>query len=186
VVNGSPQPDFVFLSRHKVWIPWQDLVNAGLRNLGGDREIIAGVEHVSLRSLAPDITFERDDAALILRLQTPAAALETGVVNFNPSNAPSGILYSQPLSAYLNYGVNWQDFETLEVGGELVISFGGNAFASGWFIDANNGFQRGLTNMVFDNPKHLTSLVIGDTFVNTDTLGGVAYWGGLAGGAILS
>ncbi|WP_157768317.1 hypothetical protein [Parathermosynechococcus lividus] len=94
-----------------MWIPWQDLVNAGLRNLGGDREIIAGVEHVSLRSLAPDITFERDDAALILRLQTPAAALETGVVNFNPSNAPSGILYSQPLSAYLNYGVNYSQLK---------------------------------------------------------------------------
>ncbi len=172
----------VYLRGEDVWIPWQDLVNAGLRNLGGDREIIAGVEHVSLRSLAPDITFERDDAALILRLQTPAAALETGVVNFNPSNAPSGILYSQPLSAYLNYGVNWQDFETLEVGGELVISFGGNAFASGWFIDANNGFQRGLTNMVFDHPKHLTSLVIGDAFVNTDTLGGSGLLGGISWG----
>ncbi len=183
VVNQAPRGEVVvYLRGEDVWIPWQDLVAVGLQDIGGDREIIAGVEHVSLQSLAPGITFERDDVAQTLRLQTPAAALAAGVIDFNPSNAPSGIIYSQPLSAYLNYGVNWQDFETLSAGGELVISFAGNAFASGWFVDAENGLQRGITNLVFDNPKNLTTLALGDAFVTTDTLGGGGLLGGISWG----
>jgi len=49
VVNQAPRGEVVvYLRGSDVWIPWQDLVNAGLRDIGGDREIIAGVEHVSL------------------------------------------------------------------------------------------------------------------------------------------
>lgn len=168
----------VYLRGEDVWVPWQDLVKAGLQNVGGEREIIAGVEHVSLRSLAPQITFERDDVALVLRLRTTATGLETAVVNLNPTNAPSGIVYSQPLSAYLNYGVQWQDLNTLSAAGEVVLSFGGNSLASGWFVDAANGFQRGITNLVIDHPASLTSLTLGDTVIATDVLGG----GGLLGG----
>lgn len=49
-------------------------------------------------------------------------------------------------------------------------------------MDPENGLQRGITNLVFDNPKNLTSLAIGDAFVTTDTLGGGGLLGGISWG----
>ncbi|HIK25608.1 MAG TPA: hypothetical protein IGP91_07700, partial [Thermosynechococcus sp. M46_R2017_013] len=110
-VNRVTKGDVIVLVRGEdVLIPLEDLVNAGLREIGGRREIIQGIEHVSLRSLAANITFQRDDANLVLRLQVEAAQLPQTVIDFNPSNEPPGTRYSQALSTYLNYSVSWDNF----------------------------------------------------------------------------
>ncbi len=179
-VNRIPRGDVIVVVRGEdVLIPWQDLLNAGLTDVGGSREIIDGIEHVSLQSLAPAIRFERDDAALVLRLQVTAELLPENVIDFNPNNAPPGIRYSQPLSAYLNYGLFWNNFETLTVGAEMAVSFGGHALTSTLGLSADGQVQRGLTALTFDSRRHLTTLTLGDSLVSTDLLGGGGLWGGI-------
>lgn len=179
-VNRITKGDVIVLVRgDDVLIPLQDLVNAGLREIGGRREIIQGIEHVSLQSLAPDITFQRDDANLVLRLQVGAAQLLQTVIDFNPSNEPPGIRYSQPLSAYLNYGVFWDNFEQLTAASEVAISFGGNALTSTLGLTADGNLQRGITAFTFDNRRHLTTLTLGDALISSDLLGGGGLWGGI-------
>jgi len=179
-VNRVARGDvIVFLRGDDVLIPWQDLLQAGLTEVGGSREMIQGIEHVSLQSLAPAITFERDDAALTLRIQVAADLLPANVIDFNPDNAPPGIRYSQPLSAYLNYGVFWNNVETLTAAAEMAVSFGGNALTSTVGLTANGELQRGLTALILDNRRQLTTLTLGDSFVTTDPLGGGGLWGGI-------
>ena len=179
-VNGVARGDVIVVLRGEdVLIPWQDLLTAGLSEVGGSREIIEGIEHVSLQSLAPAIRFERDDGALVLRVQAVAELLPENVIDFNPSNAPPGIRYSQPLSAYLNYGLFWDNFETLTAAAEMAVSFGGNALTSTLGISADGRLQRGLTALTLDSRRHLTTLTLGDSFVSTDLLGGGGLWGGI-------
>lgn len=179
-VNRVIKGDVIVLVRGEdVLIPLEDLVNAGLREIGGRREISQGIEHVSLRSLAPNITFQRDDANLVLRLQVEAAQLPQTVIDFNPRNEPPGIRYSQPLSAYLNYSIFWDNFEQLTAAGEVAISFGGNALTSTLRLTPDGNLQRGLTTFTLDHRRHLTTLTLGDAFINSDLLGGGGLWGGI-------
>ncbi|MFN4280514.1 fimbria/pilus outer membrane usher protein [Thermosynechococcus sp.] len=179
-VNRVTKGDVIVVVRgNDVLIPVQDLLNAGLREIGGRREIIQGLEHVSLQSLAPAITFQRDDANLVLGLQVGAAQLPETVIDFNPTNEPPGIRYSQPLSAYLNYGIFWDNFERLTAASEAVISFGGNALTSTLGLTADGKLQRGLTAFTFDNRQRLTTLTLGDAFIRSDALGGGGLWGGV-------
>lgn len=182
-VNRARHGDVVvYLRDDDIWIPWQDLLDAGLKDFGGDREVIQGVEHVSLKSLAPDITFERDDTELVLRVQSVADFLGEDVFDLGSRVAPAGIIYSQPLSAYLNYGLQWQDFETLTAGTEVALSFGGNALYSAFSLAGDGSINRGLSNLTLDNRHSLTSLIIGDTQVSTDLLGGGTLLGGISWG----
>jgi outer membrane usher protein len=156
-----------------------DLEQAGIHDLAGQREVFSGETYVSLASLAPTITYEVDEATLTLRLTVSPALLPPTVLNLR-SDRPPGITYSQHTSAFLNYALNWSDFERLDAFGEAGISLAGNLLAGSFTRTADGKFIRGYTSLTLDERESLRRWVIGDRFAGTGILGGGAFLGGIS------
>lgn len=156
-----------------------DLEQAGIHDLAGQREVFSGETYVSLASLAPTITYEVDEATLTLRLTVSPALLPPTVLNLR-SDRPPGITYSQHTSAFLNYALNWSDFERLDAFGEAGTSLAGNLLAGSFTRTADGIFIRGYTSLTLDERESLRRWAIGDRFAGPGILGGGAFLGGIS------
>ncbi len=156
-----------------------DLERAGLQGFPGKRETLRGEDYVSLSSLAPMVTFEMDERALVLRLTAQPALLGSTVLDLRPGRPP-GTVYSQDASAFLNYAVNWQDFQRYDIAGEAGISIGGNLLFSSLTRNSDGEVVRGMTNLTVDERQSLRRWVVGDHFANSGSLGGSLFLGGVS------
>ncbi|MBI2358942.1 MAG: fimbrial biogenesis outer membrane usher protein [Deltaproteobacteria bacterium] len=156
-----------------------DLEMAGLRGFSGQRETIRGQAYVSLSSLAPLLTFEIDEKALVLRLTAQPALLGSTVVDLR-AGAPPGTVYSQDTSTFLNYAVNWQDFKRYDLFGEAGLSIKGNLLFSSLVRNTDGDVIRGLTNYTVDDRQRLTRWVVGDSFASSGGLGSSLFLGGVS------
>jgi outer membrane usher protein len=156
-----------------------DLEQAGLQGMAGQREVFGGESYVSLTSLAPTITYELDEATLTLRLTASPGLLPPTVLNLR-SDRPPGIIYSQNPSAFLNYSLNWSDFERFDAFSEAGISLAGNLLAGSFARTGDGKFIRGYTSLTLDERDSLRRWVIGDRFIGTGLLGGGAFLGGIS------
>jgi len=156
-----------------------DLQPAGLINIEGRRETIGGEAYVSLASLAPQIVYEMDERALVLRLTAAPSTLAVTVQDFLQSRPP-GLVYTQDPSAFLNSSVTGIDFERLTWTGEGGLSIRNTLLYGTAFRDENGVFSRGLTSFTVDDHDRLMRYLIGDRIDSTGPLGGSALIGGLS------
>lgn len=172
VVNQLPHGTVqVVLREGDALVEAAALQRAGLR-FGGRREDRAGIEHVSLASLAPSIAWEVDEEALALRLTAEPALFETQVVDLR-LGPPPGIVYSADPSAFLNYAATSSNLETLDIFGEAGVSLGNRLLAASFSQREGRGFLRHSTSLSLDDRERLRRIVIGDVFANTRSpLGG--------------
>jgi outer membrane usher protein len=156
-----------------------DLEQAGLHGLTGTQEIFGGEPYVLLSSLVPTITYELDEASLTLRLTASPDLLPATVLNLR-TDRPPGLIYMQNPSAFVNYSLNWSDFERVDAFSEAGISLGGNLLAGSFTRTGEGEFIRGYTSLTMDQRDSLQRWVIGDHFIGTGLLGGGAFLGGIS------
>jgi outer membrane usher protein len=179
-VNGVERGEVVALLRGAdVLVRVADLEQAGVRAFAGRRESVTGAAYVSLASLAPAVTFEVDERALTLRLTAAPALLTTTVQDFLQSR-PSGLLYTDDTTAFLNSSVSGIDFERYTWTGEGGLSIRNTLLYGTAFRDELGVLSRGITTFTVDDRARLVRYLVGDRFDSTGPLGGGALIGGLS------
>ncbi len=166
-----------------VLVPVTALEQAGLLGFGGAREILDGMEHVSLASLAPAVTFEVDESALVLRVTADPRLFAASVVDLTPG-PPAGITFARDPSAFLNYALTWRDAEDpagqLDGFAEAGFSLGRALLLSTFSRPAEEGIVRGLTQLSVDERRRLRRWIAGDQLaLSQSPLGGAALLGGV-------
>jgi outer membrane usher protein len=175
----------VLLRGNDVLIKVDDLEKPGLHVSGGAREKHGEDVLISLRSLAPQITFVFSERALSLTI-TADAKLFGGTVLDLHATRPEGIIYRTAPSLFANYMVRGGELQSPDQAmasglGEAGLSLGGHLlYASGQRSAVDGSWERLLTNLTFDVRSHLTSIVLGDAQAISDALGGAAMMGGLS------
>lgn len=156
-----------------------DLLQAGLHDFAGTRQIIFGAEYVSLASLAPSITFQMDEANLALRVTADPKFLPTTSLNFRQARPP-GTVYRTDTSAFLNYSVSANDFKQIQAFGEMGMSYEGHLLSSNISRQVDGSIVRGPTLLRLNDPIELRQGQVGDMFATSaNPLGGAAFLGGI-------
>jgi len=179
-INGAHGPISFVLSRSDdVLVPVADLVQTGVTLADSTPQIVIGAtSYVSLRALAPAITYTVDDTSLMLELQVPVALLAGTHLALQ---APAGALAHAVTSGFLNYDLtanvangapgNSGAFAQFGVGGDRgVLSTSLN--------ESSLGLTRGLTSFVHENQLDLTRGTLGDLTAQGDVLGSTIVLGG--------
>ncbi len=157
-----------------------ELEEAGIRGFTGRREAIDGELYVSLRSLAPQISYAIDGENSALAISAAPALLGRRSVDLG-SRRPENIEYATNSSAFLNYSVNWSDAANrVSAFGELGWSVKGALLTSTVSRDSEGRVVRGLTRAILDDRSHLSRWTLGDSFAETGPLGGGAFLGGVS------
>ncbi len=185
-VNGAPKGEvLVVLDQGDALVAVADLEAAGLVRLAGERSRIGEREHVSLRSLAPRLSFAVEERALRLDLKAEAELLRRERLDFAPER-PRGVVEGREASAFLNYSV--QAASDLRpsasnvrpsASAELGAGEGGGLLVSGLSATQGGGVVRGLSTASLEEPEVLRRWVAGDAAVSLGGLGSGAVVGGL-------
>ncbi len=162
-----------------VLIPRIELQHAGIQGISGSTQTFDGQAYVSLRSLAPGITYTFDEPNLSLKLVAQTQYFGSTVVDMG-GYAPPHMIYGKNASAFFNYALDWQNFNQLGEFSELGFSSHGNLYYTGFGFQPGGRFVRGLTNATFDNPALMKRWVVGDTFADNGILGGATFLGGIS------
>jgi outer membrane usher protein len=179
-VNGvRGETSLVHLDGEDVWVAVHDLTRAGL-TFAGVRRTIADRPAVSLRSLAPDLRFEVDEEALVLRIHAGPALLGRRRLDLSAARRPDGIETRTATSAFLNYTGRATTREELSGSFEAGVSAGTGLLQGQVSATRDGGAVRGLTSLWVDEPRRLVRFVAGDAVTLPDALGGAPILGGLA------
>ena len=174
---------FVLLRGNDVVVKVGDLESSGMRVEGGMREKRGEDLLVSLRSLAPTMTFVFDERSLSLTITADSKLFGGSVLDLR-AKRPEGIIYDSAPSLFVNYrlgltdlqsggGLGWNGFAEsgLSIRGHLL-------YASGQRSEVDGSWERLATNLTLDWRDRLTSIILGDMTATGDALGG----GGMLGG----
>ena len=154
------------------------LQQAGLRGFTGQRVTVGGTEFVSLRSLAPGVTFAVDEIELRLTL-TASPELLGQTVRDLWSGAPADLVYRKDTSSFLNYSANWHSNRQFDLFAESATSVRGLSIYN--TVSANRQtVTRGLTNVTYDQRRQLRRWTVGDSLAYSGPLGGDSWIGGLS------
>jgi outer membrane usher protein len=162
-----------------------DLETGGVHIQDGKREKRGPDLFVSLRSLAPKITYVFDEANLSLAVMADPSLFGASVVDLRPKR-PEGIIYDTAPGMFVNYSVSGNDLQSpeknlswngfaeagLSVRGELLYSSGQHLPDGKW--------ARLMTNLTFNWRDKLTRIIAGDSIATSDALGGGLTMGGLS------
>lgn len=183
VANEVPKGTLlVYLSPGDVWVDAADLAQSGLAITGGERVERAGRSLVSLASLAPDVRFTVDEAALALRLTASAPLLARSRLDLATVRRPAGLLRREGSSAYLNWSASADSEAQRSATTELGVAVGPALLVAGASADRTTGVVRGLTTLHVDDPPRLLRYTAGDLYATSvDPLGGAAL---VLGGAV--
>ena len=177
IVNGVPSGErLVVLRSGDAVVPVAALTEAGLRGFTGRRETIDREELVSLASLAPAITFAIDERELRVRIDAKPELLATRVSDL-ASPLPAGLVFRRDRSAFVNYSAAWIGNGAWDLATESGVNIRGALVNSTLSASAHH-LMRGLTNLTIDDRSRLRRWVFGDSFAQTDALGGSAFIAG--------
>ncbi len=126
---------------------------------------------VSLKSLAPDLSFTIDPVDLVLKLNVNPRFLGSHVVALQREGALAQDRGGDP-SLFFNYALTGQKLRTPGLFTEFGASRDNRLFYTGLARTGGNDFLRGLTYLNFDSPVNLRRWTAGDAFVGNDILGG--------------
>ena len=178
VVNGQNHGElFVLLRGDDVLVEVDNLERAGLRGLERIVEVVGSRSYVSLRRLAPAVTFSIDERAVALNLYVDPRLLPGTQVDLGVPR-PQGMVYRQDPSAFLNYALQLIDFERESVSLEAGIAIAGGLLTGSAFRYPDGRWVRGLTSALYDYRPALARATLGDRPVGLGTLGGRFVLGG--------
>jgi outer membrane usher protein len=167
----------VVLRGGDVFVAVSTLTGSGVHGFAGTRETIGADEFVSLRSLAPKLTFTVDERALKLALTIDPEWLGR-VERDLRTGEPAGIEYRGSPSGFLNYAVTASGSHEYELVTESAFNAHGALLYNTATTSATGTF-RGLTNVTFDERQSMRRWIVGDSFAGGGVLGGDALIGGI-------
>lgn len=146
---------FVILKGKDVLIKVADIEKSGVETRDGVRMKRADDMMISLRSLAPLVTFVFDERSLSLTITADPRLFKASVLDLR-AKRPEGIVYGTQPSLFLNYQVRAGDLQ--EGSGTRVYGFGESGLSiKGHLLygsvqrnDYDGSWQRLLTNLTFD------------------------------------
>jgi outer membrane usher protein len=185
-INGVPkQVVYSIVRADDVLVDRRDLVSAGVPAEDEPVERIGGRTVVSLRGLAPKLTFKIDERDLSLHLVLAPRYLGRELFDLSPSPRPAGIDLRSDASAFLNYALQGRSGPGQGLNGFLEAG----ASYRQWLLGSsasrlNDGsLARGMTSAVYDDVPSLRRLTIGDSVAaGMGALGGSVVLGGLSVG----
>ena len=183
VVNEVPAGEVLAaLDGDDVWLPVDALERAGLVGFGGRRETLFGAMYVQMRSLLPDVAVRLDMTEIVMHV-TAASRLFAEKRIALQRDRPEGITYSHSPSGYLNYSATWdQQVGTSGFGEAGVSLFGTTSAASGFSVDVDGRFVRGLSTVTVDRTSERRRWQIGDTVARSTPLGSAPIVAGVSFG----
>jgi outer membrane usher protein len=168
------------------WVADEDLSVAGMKIAPVTGERLAGVggrSLVSLRSLAPRVSFEVDERALALRVKVTSETLfGRSSVNLWGFARPPGLQSRGEPAAFLNWAARVGTArEARSADAELGLTTGSEVLLSGATMDSKGRVVRGLTTAYRDDVPAVIRYAAGDVVSSSwDPLGGSALLGGVA------
>ena len=189
-VNTEDKGDYFMLLTKEadVLLRLPDFLEIGFRETANVPETtIEQEKYVSLKSLAPLVTFEVDEYDSALRITTEPTLLEKSIVDLG-YKGPADVLYTQDSAAFINYGLNYSavdsfNFRSLTLPWEAGISIDGTlGFSSFSYTktDEDENFSRLFSNITVDDRITLRRVVLGDFSAYSGTLGSGGIFGGLS------
>ncbi len=156
---------------------WKRLLNFA-RLMSGSRKMAGDTEFISLKSLAPYLTFKFDQATLSLSITAAPQLLAPTRLNVE-LGPPPDIVYSKDRSTFLNYSISGQSGHHPTAFAESGTSINGNLLLNSVSRATNGDFVRLLSSYTIDQRQSLRRWTAGDASVITDLLGGSALVGGV-------
>ena len=183
VINDVEKGEVIaVLEGADTWLPATALEEAGLRRLGGERRTLFNAEHVLLESLAPEVTYRRDMTDIALRIIAAPRFFDTNVVVLQ-RDRPDGISYASTTTVFTNYSATWdQQAGTTGYGLSGISLFGNTSIGSGYSVEADGTFVRGLSAMTVDHQSRRLRLELGDTLAKSTPLGSAPIVAGVSVG----
>jgi outer membrane usher protein len=179
IVNRVPSGEsLVVLRGSDALVPVDTLQKAGLRGFAGRRDTLSGEELVSLRSLAPGVTFSVDEIELRLTL-TASPELLGETVRDLWSGAPADMVYRKDTSSFVNYSANWYSNRQFDLFAESATSVRGVSIYNTISADRQS-VLRGLTSVTVDQRRQLRRWTFGDSLAFSGPLGGDSWIGGVS------
>ncbi len=180
-VNGARRDAvLVVLRSGDALVRVEDLEAAGLRGFAGRREAVEDRVHVSLASLAPDVRYELDEAALALRVTAAADLLGRSAIDLRSTRRPPGLEVRGDASGFLNYSVQLRTDQRVSGFAEAGASQGGRLLYSSGQLLTDGTAVRGLSSLTLDDVGSLRRIVLGDSFASSSALGGGVLLGGVS------
>jgi len=180
----------VLLQGDDVFMSVTDLQRAGMtgpmwrrlstfaRLVSGARKNLNGNEFISLKAMAPLLSFKFDEATLSLSVTAAPQLLAETHLNVQLAPPPD-IVYSRDTSTFLNYSVTGQSGHHPTFFGETGTSIGGSLLLNTFSRPAQGDFVRLLSSYERDERGRLRRWTFGDASVTSDQLGGSALIGGV-------
>ena len=156
---------------------WKRLVTFA-RLMSGSRRVIDGTEFISLKAMAPFLTFKFDQTALVLSINAAPQLLAPTSLNIE-LGPPADIIYTKDKSTFLNYSVTSQSGHHPAVFAESGTSIAGNLLLNSVSRSTTGDFVRLLSSYTIDERQRLRRWTVGDATAITDLLGGSALIGGV-------
>ncbi|MBM4297939.1 MAG: fimbrial biogenesis outer membrane usher protein, partial [Deltaproteobacteria bacterium] len=179
-VNTAARGDLdVILRGDDVLLRVSHLRELGMVSVNGRQETIRGERYVSLRSLAPVVSYVIDHNDLTVDMTFAPEAFGEYVIAGN-ENRPQKIEYRENTSGFINYSVNARNFDQVDAFSELGLTIKKALLYSGLSMNSNGAVVRGISNVTVNNQESTRRLVVGDRLVNSDALGGSITMGGLS------
>src|SRR4029453_1926612 len=128
----------VILSEDDVWAEVAGLERAGLASFGGQRETRNNRAFVRLATLSPQVRFDVDKSALVLRLIVAPTLLGRALrdLAFDP---PKDMEYPRVPSGFVNYGASGTTTGTRALSPEGGVAAGGALLATSAFASSTGG-----------------------------------------------
>jgi outer membrane usher protein len=169
----------VILRGDDVLVRVKDLRNAGMLAVTGRQQVFRGESYVSLRSLAPLVSYTLDENSLILDLTLTPEAFGENILS-GKDNRPEKMEFREATSGFVNYAVNTSDFKSVAAFSEVGVTIKNALLYSSAATNPDGSVIRGFSNVTINNRDSINRIVLGDRLVNTDFLGGSATLGGLS------
>lgn len=179
-LNEVRRGDIVVVFRgNDVFVSVDDLHAAGLIDVHGRIEKIKDKRFVSLASITPHVHFNVDERASSLRLDAAPEMFGSTVIDLRPAK-PQNIEYHTDAAAFINYSWTLKDFVHSSGFVETGLSLQGALLTNTIFGSEKTGIVRGISNIIYDDRKHLTRFTFGDAFVSSGELGAGQFIGGVS------
>ena len=156
---------------------WDRLITFG--RMRQAPEPIEGSDAVSLKSLAPLLTYVLDQNNLTLDLTVQPALFKPHVVETRVPR-PTDLVYSRDNTAFLNYAFTSPSLHNFTFFGEAGATIGSGLLYSAFSRSTSGRLIRGLTNFTYDDVPRLRRWTVGDAVITApEALGGSAIMTGV-------
>lgn len=156
-----------------VFLSEDDLRGAGLAVTGGERVVLGDRSMLSLRSLAPAVTFALDEEGTSLRITASHTVLGRERLDLHGRKRPATLSRRDVPSAFLNLGGRVDDWERSAAAAELGIGAGPALLLANASWSTAYGFVRGATVATWDDADRLIRYAAGEFLASPgDPLGG--------------